>query len=217
METNYLLAYKSRTFDLSYEACGYFDNRPHINLALWWKLVFILPFRNKWTDECIPPKWGIAIHGNTFWIYRGGKGNMNGGNKWWTWDIPFFTKQWVRTSILLKGGTWEHSTKGDHKEFYEEEWKSKQKMWYYDYTDSYDGTVVGAKIYVEEREWRPKWLTWTNKFAKVRRTIDIDFDKEVGSRKGSWKGGVVGCGYDLLPEEDPIDCIKRMEKERKFK
>jgi hypothetical protein len=51
------------------------------------------PFKNKWTDECDSHKWGIAIHNNTFWIYKVGKGNMNGVSKWWTWRIPFFTKQ----------------------------------------------------------------------------------------------------------------------------
>jgi len=63
---------------------------------------------------------------------RGGNGNMNGGNKWWTWDIPFVTKDWVRTSILLKDDTWEHEFKGSKKNFYEEQSKQKQKSWTYD-------------------------------------------------------------------------------------
>ena len=176
----------------------------------------MLPFRNKWTDECDSPKWGIAIHNNTLWINRGGKGNMKGGSKWWTWNIPFITKDWVRTSILLKDDTWEHETKGNKKDFYNDEWKQKQKSWTYDYTDKYDGEVIPTTIYVEEREWRPKWLKWTRLSAKTIRTIDIHFSKECGKRKGSWKGGTLGCGYELLPNEQPLDCLKRMEKEREF-
>lgn len=215
--TDWLVFYWGWHFDISYEICGYFDNRPRINLDLiFFSLALILPFRNKWTDECAPPKWGISIHGNTFWIYKGGKGNMKGGNKWWTWDIPFLTKDWVRTSILLKDGTWEHETKGNRKSFYEKEWKDKQMSWAYDYTDSYDGEVIPTTIYVNEREWRPKWLKWTSLFAKKRRDIDIHFSKEVGREKGSWKGGVLGCGCELLKNEQPLDCLKRMEKERKF-
>lgn len=175
-----------------------------------------MPFRNKWTDECDAPKWGVAIHNNTFWIYRGGKGNMNGGNKWWTWNIPFITKDWVRTSILLKDDTWEHEVKGSRKEFYNDDWKQKQKSWTYDYTDKYDGEIIPTTIYVEEREWRPKWLKWTKLFADVNRTIDVHFSKECGKRKGGWKGGTLGCDYTLLPNEQPIDCLKRMEKERDF-
>lgn len=217
--SKYLTFYFRWCFDISYELCGYFDNRPRINICLgFFDLTIALPFRNKWTDECDPPKWGIAIHNNTLWIYKGGKGNMSGGNKWWTWDIPFFTLEWVRTSILLDDDTWEHETpgKGNRKDFYRDEWKSKQKVWEYDYTDSYDWTIVPTKIYVEEREWRPKWLTWTKVFAKTRRTIDVHFSEEVGKKKGSWKGGVTGCRYELLSGEDPLDCLKRMEREREF-
>lgn len=216
-DTNWVIFYWGNHFDISYEICGYFDNRPRINLDLiFFSLQFILPFRNKWTDECDPPKWGIAIHNNTLWVYKGGKGNMKGGTKWWTWHISFITKEWYRTSILLKDDTWEHERKGDKKNFYQDEWKSKQKSWTYDYTDNFDGEVIPTTIYVDEREWRPKGLMWTSLFAKSRRTIDIHFSKEVGKEKGSWKGGCLGCGYELLPNESPLDCLKRMEKQRKF-
>lgn len=204
-------------FNLTYEICGYFDNRPRVNISLiLFSLTFILPFRNKWTDECDCPSWGIAIHNNTFWLYKGGKGNMNGGSNWWTWNIPFLTKEWVRTSILLKDGSWEHETRGNRKNFYEDEWKNKQKKWEYDYTDKHDSTVVPTTIYVDEREWRPKWLLWTKRFARVQRSIDVHFSQECGSRKGSWKGGTIGCGYVMKPNETPLECLKRMELERKF-
>lgn len=215
--SKYLVFYWKIRFDISFEICGYFDNRPRINLDLiFFSLTLILPFRNRWKDECVAPKWGIAIHNNTFWIYRGGKGNMNGGNKWWTWNLPFVTKEWVRTSVLLKNEKWEHETPENYKGFYKDEWKNKQASWTYDYTDSYDNSIIPTIIYVEERERRPKWLKWTKRFAKVRRSIDVHFSKEVGREKGSWKGGATGCGYELLPNEHPLGCLKRMENERKF-
>ncbi len=34
--------------------------------------------------------------------------------------------------------------------------------------------------------------------------------------KDDWKGGTIGCGYNLLPNEHHLDCLKKMEKERKF-
>lgn len=216
-DSKYLVFYWVLRFDISFEICGYFDNRPRINLDLFFfNLTLILPFRNKWTDECDAPKWGISIHNNTFWIYRGGKGNGNGGTKWWTWYIPFLTKEWVRTSILLKDDSWEHEFPKNHKSFYNDEWKNKQKSWNYDYTDNCDGSIIPATIYVEEREWRPKWLKWTKLFSQINRSIDIHFSKECGKGKGSWKGGTLGCGYTLLKNETPIECLKRMEKERKF-
>lgn len=209
--------YFTNSFDISFELCGYFDNRPRINIDLiFFSFELILPFPNKWTDECDPPKWGIAIHNNTFWIYRGGKGDFSGGNKWWTWSIPFITLEWVRSSILLLDETWEHERRGENKSFYNQEWKSKQKTFNYLFTDKYDGEIIPTKIYVEEREWRPKWLTWTGLFKKVRTTIDVHFSKEVGSRKGSWKGGTVGCSYELFRGEHPLQCLERMESERSF-
>lgn len=214
---DWVIFYWGWNFNISFESCGYFDNRPRINLSLiFFSLTIVLPFRNKWTDECNPPKWGIQIHNNTFWIYKGGKGNYNGGNRWWAWSLPFITKQWIRTSILLKNDTWEHETRKNSKNFWTDEWKQMQKSWQYDYTDSYDGEIIPSTIYVEQREWRPKWLTWTKLFAKIRTTIDVHFSKECGKEKGSWKGGCMQCSYDLLPGEHPLDCLKRMEKNRRL-
>lgn len=73
-----------------------------------------------------------------------------------------------------------------------------------------------ATVKVKEMEWRPRWFMWTTLFAQKRTSIDIEFDKEVGERTGSWKGGTLGCGYNLLPNETPLECLRRMEKERKF-
>ena len=50
----------------------------------------------------------------------------------------------------------------------------------------------------------------------VIRYIAIEFDDEVGKDKRSWKGGCLSCSYDLLPNETPEECIRRMEKERSF-
>lgn len=74
-----------------------------------------------------------------------------------------------------------------------------------------------ATFYVGEREWR--WRIF-HPFAigpkKIHRSINVDFDKEVGERTGSWKGGCTGCGYDMLPGETPLETLQRMERERKF-
>lgn len=74
-----------------------------------------------------------------------------------------------------------------------------------------------AKYYVEEREWR--WRIFHPVAIgpkKVQRSISVKFDKEVGEGTGSWKGGCVGCGYEMLPGETPEQTLRRMEKERKF-
>jgi len=67
-----------------------------------------------------------------------------------------------------------------------------------------------AEVTVERRTWKSLWR------RKVRTYINVGFDQEVGERTGSWKGGTFGCSYDLRINETPYECLKRMEKERKF-
>jgi hypothetical protein len=75
-----------------------------------------------------------------------------------------------------------------------------------------------AEICVERREWRWKWwkirLPWPR---KVRKSLEISFNMELGDKAGSWKGGCVGCGWDLQDGEQPIDSLRRMERERTFR
>jgi hypothetical protein len=69
-----------------------------------------------------------------------------------------------------------------------------------------------ATINVESRLWTRYWLP----HRLYKRTIDIEFNVEVGERTGSWKGGTTGCSYNMLPNETPVECLRRMEIERSF-
>jgi len=71
--------------------------------------------------------------------------------------------------------------------------------------EDYDGKKIVAATHIEEREWKRgtgwfKWLSliWSN---KVSRSLDIRFSEEVGPEKGSWKGGTLGHGIEMLPGE----------------
>lgn len=216
--------WKDWKFEISYDECGYESPNSELNISiLGWYSVFKLPFKSKRFPygDCDAPKWGIAIHNNTFWVYKGGDGNMNGGSKWWTWDIPYFTLNHVRHDVecVVDGEVVmvPYDELVDHKHNYvplnSNELVNK---YHYVYTDKYDGAKIDTTYWVEEREWRPKWFEWCDRFKTIRRYIEIDFKEEVGSRKGSWKGGVLGCSYNLLPGESPEDCIKRMERNKEF-
>ena len=73
-----------------------------------------------------------------------------------------------------------------------------------------------ATVYIEEREWRWRCFQWLPYPRMISRCISIEFDGEVGEGTGSWKGGAIGCGYEMLPNETIIGTLKRMESERKF-
>lgn len=69
----------------------------------------------------------------------------------------------------------------------------------------YDGQQITASTVIEEREWRwgERWWRWLSMFSKprVRRSLHIQFSSEVGPEKGSWKGGTLGHGIEMLPGE----------------
>lgn len=191
----------------------------------WGRIYLHLPIRTG-IQDCESAAWGFNYHDNTIWIYVGGGGNFQGGRKFKTITMPW-KLTWVRTSTLMNGGIdWFHETQKNRLNWGKDssgekigsyDWLNKNK-WQetHPFVDKYDNTLVNATIGVSEREWRPIWFEWTSLFAKTRKTIEVNFDKEVGKEKGSWKGGTIGCGYEMLPNESPLECLKRMESERNF-
>lgn len=228
--------------EIVYHECGYEDGHARLSISLFgWMSIFKLPWKSKrFPDgDCDEPRWGVAIHGRTLWIYKGGDGNggkkTSHGKNIIAWDLPFtystpccrwqvecHTAHGLNIPCMIDRNVMEcHDAKNYmpiHQVGIVEVGQNVYELtkYHYDYVDSYDGEVIPCVFWVEEQEWRPKWLGWTGLFKKIKRSIRIEFSSEVGRDKGSWKGGCIGCGYELLPSESPMDCIKRMEKERRF-
>ena len=91
----------------------------------------------------------------------------------------------------------------------------------------HDGERIAVETYVEEREWRLgtglfRWLGYLAR-KKRSRSLDIAFKSEVGPEKGSWKGGTMGHGIDMLPGETQEQAFRRYcdqehrSKYRKFR
>ncbi len=85
-----------------------------------------------------------------------------------------------------------------------------------------DGDMRVAVCRIEEREWRrgPRKGLWRWLLAwrpnMIRRTLTIEYSDEVGRRKGSWKGGTIGCGIDMLKGEIPYEAFRRHCREEKL-
>ena len=79
--------------------------------------------------------------------------------------------------------------------------------------DDFDGKRIKATTRIQEREWHfgTKWCKWLSWFRKpmIRRSLNIEFSEEVGPEKGSWKGGTMGTGIDLLPGEQHEEAFRR--------
>lgn len=77
----------------------------------------------------------------------------------------------------------------------------------------FDDEELTATTRIEEREWHfgTGWFKWLSLFRKpkIRRSLDITFSGEVGPEKGSWKGGTIGTGIEMLPGEDHEAAFRR--------
>lgn len=77
----------------------------------------------------------------------------------------------------------------------------------------HDGERVEVETFVEEREWRlgTGWFKWLGYLApkKRSRAMDLAFKKEIGPEKGSWKGGTVGHGIEMMAGETQEQAMRR--------
>lgn len=189
----------------------------HVHL-IWPNIYFKLPFLPRRTPrEHMLDSWSFSLFERDIHLHWGHHCKI----VHLPWD-----RDWQRTSYLLKDGTWAHDVRTDKHpdgfrryDHYRQVREERGWSEAYPYTYTLQSGEVQhriATVSVEEREWRQRWLRWTGLFAMVRRTISVDFDGEVGERTGSWKGGTVGCGYELRADETPLQSLRRMEAERKF-
>lgn len=180
-----------------------------LNIHLIWpQFFFRLCPASDWNVDGDQKRWGFSMHGDsgvhTYW---------SGQSKIFGW--PWGSKH-LRTEGLLRDGTWgeEPSWKDmDARDRFKEElWRAENVGWFYRTRDceKQEGT---ATLTVRRRIWRGKLLPFVR---RVSTAIEVEFHSEVGNRAGSWKGGTVGCGYELKPGESPVDCFNRMMRERSF-
>ena len=167
------------------------------------------------------PQYGFAVHNDTAWVYMGGDydesiGQVQGRESR-SWYLPYFSHEfdghWVQNKarewvLMRRRGTdgpepWDFRKEGAYLEVHP-----------YKYTLR-NGTVQErtATCSIEKRKWHRKWFPFLTRTSQV---IDIEFSDEVGERTGSWKGGTIGCSYEMLPTDTIESCLRRMESERKF-
>lgn len=120
----------------------------------------------------------------------------------WLVDTPAVTKYYCGDSLLLTLPRFPHRTPADYDMI---DALRKRKVTIKDF----DGEEIVATFNTEENEYTRgsgsfSWLKYFMK-NKIYRSINIRFNKETGARKGSWKGGTIGCYYPLKPGESDID------------
>lgn len=164
-----------------------------------------------------PRKFGFSLSdmGNGYdflQVFYGASTHDRSTDKTWCQHLPW--KQWDHVRHSLYTPTGEHfyteDRNADFQEFFaKQDACPKQSFRLRDY----DGEMVTAECQVEEREWCKgsgwfKWLRWFYQ-PKVVRSLDIRFSTGVGTEKGSWKGGMIGHGIEMLPGETPTQAMER--------
>lgn len=197
-------------FEFMLNRGGYFDRRMSVTVCLIWGVFHLkLPFKTRIPESCDTPRYGVQIHNNTLWFHLGG--NMNSweqcDSKYIAWDLPWFS--WIfehhlhqaPDGSMVPGGYDKRDTAYTETHPYAYKLRS--------------GAVqnVIATCLIEEWQWHRKWFPFVK---RTSRGIKVDFSAEVGEETGSWKGGTVGCGWDMLKGESIEQCLRRMEAERKF-
>lgn len=167
-----------------------------------------LPFLSRfaWEPRDICESWGLSTCDNSV--------HVSWGHRSKCFDVPWST--WVRVSQEVRRadgswvpyvGIWERGKQQDGRHV---ETHSYRYM-----LQSGEVQERTATIYVE-RERRKLKLLRLLPFARTTHYIEVQFSDEVGERSGSWKGGTIGCAYEMRPDETPRECLKRMERDRKF-
>jgi hypothetical protein len=211
-------------FNLELHRGGYFNQRYAVTIALGYGVLHVkLPFKTKLSEGCDMPHYGIAIHNDTFWIYKGGFydesiGQVQDRNSSWSWYLPFFSYEFDGHWIQDKDREWvlmgNRRRKGPEPYKFRESGAAHTEAHPYKYTLK-SGVVQErtATCTIEKRKWHRKWFPFLTRTSQV---IDIEFSDEVGERSGSWKGGTIGCSYEMTPDDTIESCLRRMELERKF-
>lgn len=159
--------------------------------------------------------YGFYSLGKRSVVWRWGVG-------YWSWDLPFLATEWERTEVLDLDGRQAVFAEGpgdprDWRVRFEEEEAAKAanclKTRYHYVRRNGEVQTVVATVAVMRMTWHRKWARW---WKESRTSIDVEFSGEVGERAGSWKGGTVGCGEVMRPGETALECLQRMQRERKF-
>jgi hypothetical protein len=186
-----------------------------------------LPFRikavGKYEQDCREYGFALTSEDKGFdflQVFYGPQTYDSSTSRSWSKSLPWKMWDHVRTTIYRPDGTpFAEEEKGKWREFFEKRDACPKIQFEF---EDYDGTRGTATCMIEEREWHRGWkpFRWLRFFypAKIRRSMDIRYDREVGPEKGSWKGGTIGTGIDLREGETPQDAFKRFcEKDHRSK
>ena len=142
--------------------------------------------------------FGFTISDGNFLLVRYGAQTMDSSTeKSWGYFLPWASTRHVRHCLYdLNGELWADVTHV-RKSWEVVESQPSRKFLFKDF----DGEEIIATTTIEEREWQhgTGWFKWMSWFRKpiISRYLELKFSKEMGPKKGSWKGGTIGHSIEI--------------------
>lgn len=213
---------RTRSFEASFSAKRWadldlavikFEEKWSFHIALLGSSLYLnLPFEVKEEPEDMLDKWGISWQRDVcsfpdLLVLEWGPKRRKSFPMPWQWSHFKSEVQLEDGSFGIRSYSWKDGS-SDGRKIYEFPYRYVCR----------DGEVqdVIAKVFVSRMEWRwlgLKSLPWPH---RIQTCIDVEFSESVGEGRGSWKGGCIGCGIQMLPKETPEQALRRMEKTRRF-
>lgn len=180
------------------------------HIASTWDAATVERMGRNWYFKTFPREYGFSLHNGFLQLFLGAQTHDSETTQDWATHLPW--TQWRHVRFSLYGASGAHfwtQLEVDRKKggsLFQDQLDAEKSCPKAAFIfDDYDGKRISATTHIEEREWRfgEGWFKWLSLFRrpKVRRSLDIRFSEEVGPEKGSWKGGMMGHGIEMLPGE----------------
>ena len=180
--------------------------------------------------QAFPKEYGFSLNDGFLQVFLGPQTHDSLTTKSWSKSLPWTQWRFYRFSLYDTAGAefWTQIDRPRKKgtgigDKYEQQHKQEQLCPKVSFkVKDFDGQELTVTTRIQEREWHFgegwfKWLSWFRK-PMIKRSLDLQFSDEVGPEKGSWKGGMMGTGTDMLPGELHEAAFKRYcEQEHRSK
>lgn len=187
------------------------DDHKVRHVAASWDAATVARLGRNWYEERFPREYGFSLSDGFLQVFLGAQTHDSTTTQSWSTHLPWTQWRYHRFSLYDANGAefWTQiERRGNGTKFRDFDAQREaealcDKVAFL--IDDHDGERITATTHIEEREWKfgEGWFRWLSLFRRnmVRRSLSIKFDKETGPEKGSWKGGTMGTGIDMLPGE----------------
>lgn len=169
-----------------------------------WDAATVERLGRNWYWNIKPRRYGFSYGEGFLQIFLGRETHDSSTEQSWSCFLPWTQWRHVRYSLYDCNGQHYWTRKPGDKWDAQHLAKEACPCMTFLFKD-FDGELLSADTRIEEWQWKfgQGWFKWLSLFRrdKIRRSLGMDFSGETGREKGSWKGGTVGTGIDMLPGE----------------